>query len=398
MMGQYNFLVAAFVYREYINVMNFELPEEIKLLVETIKKFAEKEIKPLAGEIDIKCNIPTALLKKMAEMDLFGLPFPQEYGGSDLDYIGFIAAIEEIAAADASVALTILAHTLCANHIYYFGNDEQKKRFLPSLIKGDEIGAWALTEPSSGSDAGSMKTTAVLSGKNWILNGQKLFTTNGSRANTFVIMAKTDKSLGTKGISAFIVRKDNKGLKVGKKLNKLGLRGSDTLEVFLDNLQVPEDSLIGEVNKGFNQTMEILDSGRIGISSMALGIARASFEASLKYAGEREQFGRPISEFQAIQWKLSDMATQINAARLLTQKAACLKIKGEKFTKEASMAKLFSSQTAMKCANDAVQIHGGYGYISEYNVERYFRDAKICEIGEGTSEIQRIIIARELLK
>ena len=378
--------------------MDFELSDETKLLVDTVKKFAEKEIKPVAGEIDARAEIPQNILREAAEMGLFGMPFPEEFGGSGLDYLAFIAAVEEIAVADASVALTILAHTLCTNHIFLFGNEEQKKRFLSPLVKGEEIGAWALTEPSSGSDAGSMKTTAKHSGKEWILNGQKLFTTNGSLANTFVIMAKTDESRGSKGISAFIVKKENGGLKIGKKLNKLGLRGSDTLEIFLDNLSVPQENLIGEENKGFNQTMKILDSGRIGISTMAIGIARASLEASLKYANEREQFGRPIKEFQAIQWKLSDMAAKIDAARLLTQRAAYMKKKGEKFTKEASMAKLFSSEVAVMCANNAVQIHGGYGYITEYNVERYFRDAKICEIGEGTSEIQRIIIARELLR
>jgi len=372
--------------------------EETKLLIDTVKKFAEKEIKPIAGEIDAKADIPQDILQKTSEMGLFGMPFPEEFGGSGLDYLNFIAAIEEIAVADASVALTILAHTLCTNHIFLFGNNEQKNKFLPPLIKGEEMGAWALTEPSSGSDAGSMKTTAKKSGSDWNLNGQKLFTTNGSRANTFVILAKTDESKSTKGVSAFIVEKDTEGLRIGKKLNKLGLRGSDTVEVFIDNLKLPEENLIGEVNKGFNQTMEILDAGRIGISALAIGIARASLEASLKYANEREQFGKLIKEFQAIQWKLSDMAAKIEASRLLMQKAAYLKTKGEKFTKEASMAKLISSETAVMCANNAVQIHGGYGYITEYNVERYFRDAKICEIGEGTSEIQRIIIARELLK
>ena len=378
--------------------MDFDHSEETKLLVDTVKKFAEKEIKPIACEIDAKADIPQDILQKTSEMGLFGMPFPEEFGGSGLDYSSFIAAIEEIATADASVALTILAHTLCTNHIFLFGNKEQKNKFLPPLIKGEEIGAWALTEPSSGSDAGSMKTTAKKSGSNWNLNGQKLFTTNGSRANTFVILAKTDESKGTKGVSAFIVEKDTEGLKIGKKLNKLGLRGSDTVEVFIDNLKLPEENLIGKVNKGFNQTMEILDAGRIGISALAIGIARASLEASLKYANEREQFGKLIKEFQATQWKLSDMAAKIDAARLLAQRAAYLKTKGEKFTKEASMAKLISSETAVMCANNAVQIHGGYGYITEYNVERYFRDAKICEIGEGTSEIQRIVIARELLK
>ena len=378
--------------------MDFDHSEETKLLVDTVKKFAEKEIKPIACEIDAKADIPQDILQKTSEMGLFGMPFPEEFGGSGLDYSSFIAAIEEIAAADASVALTILAHTLCTNHIFLFGNKEQKNKFLPPLIKGEEIGAWALTEPSSGSDAGSMKTTAKKSGSNWNLNGQKLFTTNGSRANTFVILAKTDESKGTKGVSAFIVEKDTEGLKIGKKLNKLGLRGSDTVEVFIDNLKLPEENLIGKVNKGFNQTMEILDAGRIGISALAIGIARASLQASLKYAKERKQFGKLIKEFQATQWKLSDMAAKIDAARLLAQRAAYLKTKGEKFTKEASMAKLISSETAVMCANNAVQIHGGYGYITEYNVERYFRDAKICEIGEGTSEIQRIVIARELLK
>ncbi|HJN02003.1 MAG TPA: acyl-CoA dehydrogenase family protein [Nitrospinota bacterium] len=378
--------------------MDFDHSEETKLLVDTVKKFAEKEIKPIACEIDVKAAIPQDILQKTSEMGLFGIPFPEEFGGSGLDYSSFIAAIEEIAAADASVALTILAHTLCTNHIFLFGNKEQKNKFLPPLIKGEEIGAWALTEPSSGSDAGSMKTTAKKSGSNWNLNGQKLFTTNGSRANTFVILAKTDESKGTKGVSAFIVEKDTEGLKIGKKLNKLGLRGSDTVEVFIDNLKLPEENLIGKVNKGFNQTMEILDAGRIGISALAIGIARASLQASLKYAKERKQFGKLIKEFQATQWKLSDMAAKIDAARLLAQRAAYLKTKGEKFTKEASMAKLISSETAVMCANNAVQIHGGYGYITEYSVERYFRDAKICEIGEGTSEIQRIVIARELLK
>ena len=378
--------------------MDFDHSEETKLLVDTVKKFAEKEIKPIACEIDAKADIPQDILQKISEMGLFGMPFPEEFGGLGLDYSSFIAAIEEIATADASVALTILAHTLCTNHIFLFGNKEQKNKFLPPLIKGEEIGAWALTEPSSGSDAGSMKTTAKKSNSDWNLNGQKLFTTNGSRANTFVILAKTDESKGTKGVSAFIVEKDTEGLKIGKKLNKLGLRGSDTVEVFIDNLKLPEENLIGKVNKGFNQTMEILDAGRIGISALAIGIARASLEASLKYTNEREQFGKLIKEFQATQWKLSDMAAKIDAARLLAQRAAYLKTKGEKFTKEASMAKLISSETAVMCANDAVQIHGGYGYITEYNVERYFRDAKICEIGEGTSEIQRIVIARELLK
>ena len=378
--------------------MDFDHSEETKLLVDTVKKFAEKEIKPIACEIDAKADIPQDILQKTSEMGLFGMPFPEEFGGSGLDYSSFIAAIEEIAAADASVALTILAHTLCTNHIFLFGNKEQKNKFLPPLIKGEEIGAWALTEPSSGSDAGSMKTTAKKSNSDWNLNGQKLFTTNGSRANTFVILAKTDESKGTKGVSAFIVEKETEGLRIGKKLNKLGLRGSDTVEVFIDNLKLPEENLIGKVNKGFNQTMEILDAGRIGISALAIGIARASLEASLKYANEREQFGKLIKEFQATQWKLSDMAAKIDAARLLAQRAAYLKRKGEKFTKEASMAKLISSETAVMCANNAVQIHGGYGYITEYNVERYFRDAKICEIGEGTSEMQRIVIARELLK
>ena len=378
--------------------MDFDHSEETKLLVDTVKKFAEKEIKPIACEIDAKADIPQDILQKTSEMGLFGMPFPEEFGGSGLDYSSFIAAIEEISAADASVALTILAHTLCINHIFLFGNKEQKNKFLPPLIKGEEIGAWALTEPSSGSDAGSIKTTAKKSGSHWNLNGQKLFTTNGSRANTFVILAKTDESKGTKGVSAFIVEKDTEGLRIGKKLNKLGLRGSDTVEVFIDNLKLPEENLIGKVNKGFNQTMEILDAGRIGISALAIGIARASLQASLKYAKERKQFGKLIKEFQATQWKLSDMAAKIDAARLLAQRAAYLKTKGEKFTKEASMAKLISSETALMCANNAVQIHGGYGYITEYNVERYFRDAKICEIGEGTSEIQRIVIARELLK
>lgn len=378
--------------------MNFELMEEVRLLIDTVKKFAEREIKSCVGEIENKKELPLDLIKKLAGLGLLGMPFPKKYGGSDIDYIGFIAAIEEIAAADASVALTILAHTLCANHIYTFGNEMQKEKYLVPLVSGDKIGAWALSEPSSGSDAASIKTTAVRSKKGWVLNGQKLFTTNGARADTFVIMAKTDESAAAKGISAFIVKKDSRGLNIGRKLDKLGLRGSDTVELFLDNLELSEDNIVGEVNRGFYQTMEILDSGRIGVSAMALGIARASLDASLKYAKERQQFGRSISGFQAIQWMLADMESEIEAARLLTQKAAYLKNKGARFTKEASIAKLFSSGMAVRCADRAVQIHGGYGYITEYPVERYFRDAKICEIGEGTSQMQRIIIARELLK
>lgn len=378
--------------------MEFTLTEEHREIQKLIRDFAQKEILPTASERDEREEFPGDIVRKMAGVGWLGMPFPKEYGGLGFDYTGFSIAIEEFAAADASVAITILAHTLCANHIFTFGSKEQKKRYLTPLAKGDCLGAWALTEPSAGSDAGSIRTTARQSGSNRILNGRKIFITNGSHADTFIIMAKTDESLGVKGISAFIVEREAKGLKIEKTLKKLGVRSSHSVELILDNVSIPEENLIGEINRGFRGAMEILNDGRIGISAMAVGIARASLEAALKRAKEREQFERPIAEFQAIQWMLSDMATEIDAARLLTWRAADLKNRGLRFTKESSMAKLFSSGMAERCTTKAIQVHGGYGYIREYPVERYYRDARICEIAEGTSEIQRLVIAREILK
>lgn len=378
--------------------MDFALKEEHRLLQKTLREFALKELKPGVAQRDKEAQFPISLIQKMAQIGLMGVVFPHEYGGAGLDYIGYVIAIEEIARIDASAAITILAHTLCANHIFMFGTEAQKNKYLPPLAKGEKIGAWGLTEPGAGSDVASMRTTAVSDEKGWTLQGEKAFTTNGSFAEIMVVMAYTDKSKGAKGISAFIVEGNTPGLTRSKKLDKLGFKASDTSGLILEDLKIPKGQILGEVNTGFVQTMGVLDAGRIGISAMALGIGRACLEESISYAKERQQFGKSIADFQAIQWMLSDMATELDAARLMVYHAAQLKDEGKRCTKEASMTKLFSSEMVMKAATKAVQIHGGYGYTHDYPVERYFRDAKLCEIGEGTSEVQRMVIAREVLK
>lgn len=378
--------------------MDFELKEEHRLLQGSVREFAEKELKPGVARRDKDGEFPRAALEKMAKMGLLGMVFPPEYGGAGLDYAGYVVAVEELARIDASATLTVLAHTLSANHIFTFGTEEQKKRYLVALAKGEKLGAWALTEPCAGSDAAGMSTEAAPDGSGWILRGEKAFTTNGSLAQTIVIMASTDRSKGAKGISAFIVNGDTQGLTRGKKLEKLGFNASDTAGLFLEGVRVPKDQILGEPDTGFFQVMGVLDAGRIGIAAMAVGIARGCLEESIGYAKHRRQFGQPIANFQAIQWMLSDMATELDAARLLVYRAARLKDDGKRCAKEASMAKLFSSEAAMRASVKAVQIHGGYGYTKEYPVERYFRDAKLCEIGEGTSEVQRMVIAREILK
>ena len=379
--------------------MDFELTEEQRLLKETIHEFAQSEIAPGAAERDALGRFPHDLIPKMAQLGLFGITIPQEYGGAGLDAMSVAIIIEEIARVDGAVALIVGSHnSLCAGLICNFGNEDQKRKYLIPLARGEKLGAMALTEPGSGSDAGALKTRARFDGDHWVINGEKQFTTQGSTAGTYVIMASTDPTQGTKGISAFLVERGTAGLNIGKVENKLGVRASDTAALHLENLRVPKENLLGELNGAYRNVLKILDGGRIGIGAMAVGIARGALEESIRYAKQRRSFGQPIAEFEAIQWMLSDMATEIEAARLLVHRAAHLSDSGQPFKRAASEAKLYASEAAVRAATKAVQIHGGYGYIKEYPVERYFRDAKMCEIGEGTSEIQRMIIAKDLLK
>ena len=379
--------------------MDFELSEEQKLLRQTVREFAESEIQPGASERDEKGEFPHALIPKMARLGLFGIMVPQEYGGAGLNVLSVAIIIEEIARVDAAVGLIIASHnSLCAGHINRSGNKEQKRRYLVPLASGEKLGAWALTEPGAGSDAASLTSRASLQQDGWLLNGEKLFTTQGSTAGIYVIMASTEPERGSDGISAFIVPRETTGLMTGRVENKLGVRASDTAALHLENLRVPKDGLLGELNGAFEDVLEVLAGGRIGIGAMAVGIARGALEESLKYATQRKQFGRAISEYEAIQWMLADMATEIDAARLLVYRAALLKDANQPYRQAASQAKLYASEVAVRAATKAIQIHGGYGYIKDYPVERYFRDAKICEIGEGTSEIQRMIIAKEMLR
>jgi len=350
-------------------------------------------------EWDEKSEFPLATIKELGKMGLMGVTFPTEYGGAGLGYVDYVTAVEELSRVDGSVGIIVAAHnSLCSNHIYIAGNEEQKRKYLPKLASGEFIGCWGLTEPGSGSDAGSARMTAVRKGKSWVLNGTKTFITNGHYADVAVIIAVTDRTTGTHGLSAFVVEKGTKGFRPGKKENKLGLRASDTAELIFEDCVIPAENLVGKEGDGFIDAMRVLDGGRISIAALSLGIAQGAFEAALKYSKERKQFGRPISDFQAIQWKLTDMATEIDAARLLTLRAASMKDAGLKTTQESSMAKLYASEVAVRCANEGVQIHGGYGFIKDYPAEKYYRDVKLCTIGEGTSEIQRIVIARQLLK
>ena len=379
--------------------MNFDLTEEQKLLKQTIRDFAETQIAPGAAGRDEAARFPTELIPKMAELGLFGIMIPQEYGGAGLDAVSAAIIVEELGRVDAAIALIVASHnSLCSAHILNFGSENQKQKYLPPLARGEKLGAWALTEPGSGSDAAALKTRATLKGGHWVLNGEKQFTTQGSTAGVYVIMASTDPAQGKQGISAFIVERGTAGLRIGKVENKLGVRASDTAAVQLDEVPVPKENLLGELNRGFYDVLKILQGGRIGIGAMAVGIAQAALDEATKYATMRKQFGKPIAEFEAIQWTLADMATEIDAARLLVHRAAELKDRGMPFVKAASEAKLYAAETAMRATTKAIQVHGGYGYIKDYPVERYFRDAKICEIGEGTSEIQRMVIAKELLR
>jgi len=379
--------------------VDFTFTDEQNHLRKSVREFAEGEIAPHVMEWDECSHFPLELLPELAEMGLLGVIFPEEYGGAGLGYIEYSTVIEELSRVDGSIGLTVAAHnSLCTNHIYKFADEEQKRKYLVPLAQGQKLGAWSLTEPEAGSDAGGTRTTAVRDGKHWVLNGAKTFTTNGHFADICVAMAVTDKSKDSHGISAFILEKGMPGFKPGKKENKLGMRASDTSEVIFSDCRVPPENLLGPEGEGFISSLKILDGGRISIAALALGMAQGALEAATNYAKQRKQFGQAISEFQAIQFKLADMATQVEAARLLVYQAAWLADqKDVRFTSESSMAKLFASEVAVRVANECVQIHGGYGFIKDYPAEKYYRDVKLCTIGEGTSEIQKLVIARQLL-
>lgn len=379
--------------------MDFSLNEEQKMIRDMARTFAQKEVAPTAAELDLKGEFPSRHLPKMAELGLMGMMVPTEWGGSGLDTLSYVLALEEISAACASTAVTMsVNNSLYCGPIVKFGNDAQKERYVTPFASGQKLGAYAISEPGTGSDAANQQTTAILKGDKWILNGRKNFITNGPHADAMIIFAMSDKEKRHKGISAFIVEKNFPGFAVGKVEKKLGICASSTSEIILDNCEVPAANLLGQVGQGFTVAMNTLDSGRIGIGTQAVGIARAAYEAARKYSTEREAFGKKIYEFGAIEGYLADMATDIDASRLLVHRAAWLKDQGQPFGKEASMAKLFASETAMRVTDKAIQVHGGYGYIKEYPVERHYRDAKITEIYEGTSEIQRLVICRHVIK
>ena len=379
--------------------MDFLLTDEQKILEESIKKFAKNEIQPLVKESDQRGEWPEGLTKKLGEMGLLGITMPPEYSGAGYSNVDYVIILEELSKVDPSVGLVVAAHnSLCSNHINLFGSQEQKKKYLTRLALGKTLGAWGLTEAGAGSDAAALKTQAVKKGDTWILNGSKLFITNGSLAEILVIMAVTGSEKGRKGISSFIVEKGTEGFTVGKKEEKLGIRAADTAELIFEDVKLPAENLIGEEGKGYRQAMGILDGGRISIAAFALGIAAGALDAALKYSKEREQFDQPISNFQAIQWMLADGYTELDAARLLTYRAAFLEDKGKRVPRESAMAKLYASELAVRASSDAVQILGGYGFSKEYPVEKFYRDSKLATIGEGTSEIQRWIIAQQVLK
>ena len=375
------------------------LSEDHEALRAAVREFAESEIRPRAMAIDREGKIPPEILRKMGELGYLGIPYPEEWGGAGMDTLSYAIAVEEVSRACASTGITMAAHTSLGIYpIYKYGTLAQKEHYLKKLTSGDWIGAFGLTEPGAGSDAGGTTTTAVRDGDGWVLNGSKIYITNGKMARALITAARTSKEAGTRGISAFVIEQPNPGISVGKLEDKLGCRGSETAELHFQDVRVPADALLGEVNRGFPIFLDTLDGGRVSIGAMALGIARAAFEASVEYARTRQQFGQPIAEFQGLQWILADMATQIETARLHVYNAARLKDSGVRFKKESAMAKLVASEVAMWVTTKAIQVHGGIGYMRELPVERYFRDAKLLEIGEGTSEIQRTVIAREVLK
>ncbi|HZB24491.1 MAG TPA: acyl-CoA dehydrogenase [Vicinamibacterales bacterium] len=378
--------------------MDFRPTEDQELLRRTVREFAEAEIRPHVMEWDEAQAFPMDLLPKLASLGLTGIQFSEEYGGAGLSGVDYCICIEELARVCPAVALSVAAHNgLCTAHIALVGTEAQKRRFLPRLVRGEVLGAWGLTEAGAGSDAAGMRTTAVRDGDAWVIDGAKTFITHGRTGGVMVVIAVTDRSQGHRGISAFIVEHGTPGMSAGKKENKLGMRASDTSEVIFTGCRVPAAQLLGREGEGFINTLQVLDAGRIGIAALSVGLAQGAYEAARAYAKERRQFGRPIASFQAIQWKLADTATRIEGARLLTYRAAHLKDRGVRMTREASMAKLYASEIAVRAADDCVQIHGGYGFVKDYPAEKYFRDVKLLTIGEGTSEIQRLVIARQLL-
>ncbi|MBS1809558.1 MAG: acyl-CoA dehydrogenase [Acidobacteria bacterium] len=378
--------------------MEFELNEEQQQVKRMVREFAEAELKPNVMKWDEEQYFPKELWPKLGELGLTGVIFPEEYGGAGMGYIEYATVIEELSRVDGSIGLSVAAHnSLCTNHLYQYGTKEQRERFVTPLAQGKKVGAWALTEPGSGSDASGLKTTARKTDGGWVLNGAKNFITHGISGDTCVVLAYTEREMRSRGISAFVVERGTKGFLPGKKENKLGVRASETASIIFEDCYVPNENLLGERGRGFVNAMQILDGGRISIASMALGIAQGAYESALKYSKEREQFGKPIFEFQAIQNKLADMATQIDAARLLIHRAAWLKDNKKQTTKESAMAKVYASEIAVKVCEEAIQIHGGYGYTKDYPPEKFWRDAKLCTIGEGTSEVQRLVIARQLI-
>jgi alkylation response protein AidB-like acyl-CoA dehydrogenase len=377
----------------------FTLTEDQEQLRREIRDFAAREIAPNVLRWDEASEFPMEVVKQLGQMGLLGVIFPPELGGAGLGYVDYMLAIEELSAVDGSIGIIVAAHnSLCTNHIFLAGNDAQRQKYIPKLASGEWLGAWGLTEPGSGSDAAGARTTAVRRGDRWVLNGNKTFITNGHYADVSVVIAVTDKSQGTHGLSAFIVEKGTPGFRPGKKENKLGLRASDTSELIFEDCEIPAENLLGKEGEGFVDAMRTLDGGRISIAALSLGIGRGALDASVKYVKQRKQFGKAIAEFQGIQWKLADMATELDAARLLTLRAAVLKDAGQRVTRESSMAKLYASEVAVRICDEAVQLHGGYGFIKDYPVEKFYRDVKLCTIGEGTSEIQRMVIGREILK
>jgi alkylation response protein AidB-like acyl-CoA dehydrogenase len=378
--------------------MDFRLTEEQELLRRAVREFAESEIRPHVMEWDEAQQFPMDLLPKLAALGLTGIQFPEQYGGAGMSALDYCICIEELARVDPAIALSVAAHNgLCSAHIAMFGSDAQKDRYLTPLARGEMLGAWGLTEADAGSDAASMRTTAVRQGTCWVLNGAKSFCTHGRIGGVMVAMAVTDRARGHRGISAFVIEQGTPGMSAGKKENKLGMRASDTSEVIFQDCRIGEDHQLGEEGQGFINTLQVLDAGRIGIAALSVGLAQGAYEAARRYALQRKQFGQPIAAFQAIQWKLADLAAGIEAARLLTYRAAYLKDRGRRTTRESSMAKLFASETAVRAADECVQIHGGYGFVKDYPAEKFFRDVKLTTIGEGTSEIQRLVISRQLL-
>jgi alkylation response protein AidB-like acyl-CoA dehydrogenase len=379
--------------------LSFDLSEDQKMIRDSVKEFVERNVADSVMERDNSKEFPHEIVKKLGELGMLGIYHEEQYGGGGFDVVSFCLALEEIARWDASLALTVASHTsLGTGHIAVAGSHEQKLQYMPELTSGKKLAAWCLTEPGSGSDASGMKTTAVKDGDHYILNGSKIFITQGSVGDVYVVLAKTDPTKGTKGISAFIVEREWDGVKPGPGMHKLGMNSSDTTEVVFENVKVPAENLLGEEGMGFIDTMKVLDGGRVGIAALSVGIARGAYEEALKYSMERKQFGTAIGNFQYMEGKIVDMATEIEAARLLVLRAAVLKDKGKPYTVEASMAKLFASELSVHAALESIQIHGGYGYTKEYHVERFLRDAKLMTIGEGTSEVQRLVIARELKK